>query len=70
MTNIDSPCRNCTEETGRSADPNCHGYCERYKVFKQAVKRQNQLIREAKEKDAGGFGMRRKWPRVRKPKID
>lgn len=43
-----SPCKNCTLETGRSVEPNCHMICEKYLAYKEVCDRE----KEQREKDA------------------
>ena len=38
MTKPQSPCLGCKE---RVAEPNCHGYCEKYIAFRNELDRQN-----------------------------
>lgn len=43
-----SPCKECTPETGRSADPNCHGTCERYIAYRKEQDAWNEYERKQK----------------------
>lgn len=42
----ENPCRYCTEETGRCADPNCHGYCERFLEWERQKNERKSIIRK------------------------
>ena len=44
-----SPCKGCTPETGRSADPNCHVTCEKYVAYRREQNAWN--VYERKQKD-------------------
>lgn len=44
----DCPCRFCTVDDGRN--PDCHGYCKRYKTWK--IKHDTQVAEERKQRQA------------------
>ena len=44
-----APCKGCTPETGRSADPNCHTTCERYIEYQKEREIWNEIVRTNKE---------------------
>ena len=44
-----SPCKGCTEETGRSVEPNCHMTCEKYLEFRRQRDKENAERNEAIE---------------------
>lgn len=47
MTRLTAPCKGCEE---RSADPNCHIYCEKYVAYKKARDQEKaEHIRIAKQ---------------------
>lgn len=45
---VKAPCKGCTFETGRSIEPNCHTYCEKFLKYKEEVEKEKaDLIKEA-----------------------
>lgn len=62
----ENPCRFCTEETGRSADPNCHGYCERFLEWEKQKNDRKIKIRDEKVK----FGRLQAIEQSRKRRIN
>lgn len=46
-----SPCKGCTAETGRCANPNCHQTCEKYIDFFNRNEKRKSQIREEKNKE-------------------
>lgn len=42
-------CKGCTPETGRSTNPNCHSYCEKYLAEKAKVDEYNAKYNEYKK---------------------
>lgn len=46
MTKPQSPCLGCKE---RVADPNCHGYCEKYIAFRKELDKQNAVEYKQKQ---------------------
>lgn len=52
MRRPESPCLNCTTETGRCAEPNCHMTCEKFLEFDMQNKRlRNEKIKTARENE-------------------
>jgi len=39
-----APCKDCTPETGRTVDPNCHTTCEKYLNFKLEKKSYDAVV--------------------------
>ena len=42
-------CNNCTFETGRSVNPNCHSYCEKYLNEREELDKRNKEKFDKKE---------------------
>ena len=42
-------CTNCTFETGRSINPNCHSYCEKYLNEREELDKRNKEKFDKKE---------------------
>lgn len=42
-------CTNCTFETGRSVNPNCHSYCEKYLNEREELDKRNKEKFDKKE---------------------
>ena len=42
-------CTNCTFETGRSINPNCHSYCEKYLNEREELDKRNKEKCDKKE---------------------
>lgn len=57
-----APCKDCTTETGRCADPNCHASCERYLVYFERNELYKAELQKKREEDSVYYdlGKRRK----------
>ena len=46
------PCKNCTFETGRTIEPNCHDRCERYLKYKEEHEKWKESMHKERDKDS------------------
>lgn len=61
---IDTPCKNCTSETGRTSYPvNCHTYCKKYLDFKEKNETIKNSMYMAKQRENDYFSVRLKHKR-------
>lgn len=51
IRNLNRCCKDCTPETGRSVEPNCHMTCEKYLKEKEKLENFNKLVYEQKQKE-------------------